>query len=106
MDNNKKLKIYIGLLITVTILVGVTYAYYRLYKTQTNDNVIGTRSCLDTSFTEDTSEIILTDAFPISDERGLTEDPFTFTLTNNCDSYVNVQITLYSEYRESTSSTY
>ena len=106
MDNNKKVKIYIGLLITVTILVGVTYAYYRLYKTQTNDNVIGTRSCLDTSFTEDTSEIILTDAFPISDERGLTEDPFIFTLTNNCDSYVNVQITLYSEYRTSTSSTY
>ena len=106
MDNNKKLKIYIGLLITVTILVGVTYAYYRLYKTQTNDNVIGTRSCLDTSFTEETSEIILSDAFPISDERGMQGDPFTFTLTNNCDSYVDVQITLYSEYRTSTSSTY
>ena len=106
MDNNKKVKIYIGLLITVTILVGVTYAYYRLYKTQTNDNVIGTRSCLDTSFTEDTSEIILSDAFPIDDSDGLQEDPFSFTLTNNCDSYVDVQITLYSEYRTSTSSTY
>ena len=106
MDNNKKVKIYIGLLITVTILIGVTYAYYRLYKTQTNDNVIGTRSCLDTSFTEDTSEIILSDAFPIDDSDGLQEDPFSFTLTNNCDSYVNVQITLYSEYRTSTSSTY
>ena len=106
MDNNKKVKIYIGLLITVTILIGVTYAYYRLYKTQTNDNVIGTRSCLDTSFTEDTSEIILSDAFPIDDSDGLQEDPFSFTLTNNCDSYVDVQITLYSEYRTSTSSTY
>ncbi len=106
MDNNKKVKIYIGLLITVTILVGVTYAYYRLYKTQTNDNVIGTRSCLDTSFTEDTSEIILSDAFPIDDSDGLQEDPFSFTLTNNCDSYVDVQITLYSEYRESTDSAY
>ena len=106
MDNNKKIKIYIGLLITVTILIGVTYAYYRLYKTQTNDNVIGTRSCLDTSFTEDTSEIILSDAFPIDDSDGLQEDPFSFTLTNNCDSYVDVQITLYSEYRTSTSSTY
>ena len=106
MDNNKKVKIYIGLLITVTILIGVTYAYYRLYKTQTNDNVIGTRSCLDTSFTEDTSEIILSDAFPIDDSAGLQEDPFSFTLTNNCDSYVDVQITLYSEYRTSTSSTY
>ena len=106
MENKTKQKIYVGLLLTVVMVMGLSYAYFFLRKEQTNSNVIGTRSCLDTSFTEDTSEIILTDAFPISDERGLTKDPFTFTLTNNCDSYVDVQITLYSEYRESTDSTY
>ena len=106
MKNKTKQKIYVGLLLTVVMVMGLSYAYFFLRKEQTNSNVIGTRSCLDTSLTEDTSEIILTDAFPISDERGLTKDPFTFTLTNNCDSYVDVQITLYSEYRTSTSSTY
>ena len=106
MENKTKQKIYVGLLLTVVMVMGLSYAYFFLRKEQTNSNVIGTRSCLDTSLTEDTSEIILTDAFPISDERGLTKDPFTFILTNNCDSYVDVQITLYSEYRESTDSTY
>ena len=86
--------------------MGVSYAYFRIYKSQTNDNVIGTRTCLDTTLTENSSEIILTDAFPISDERGLTKDPYTFTLTNNCDSYVEYEIALFSNYRDSTDTQY
>ena len=88
----KKRTILYGLLVTVLVLIGVTYAYYRITKTQTNSNVIGTRTCLNTTLTEETSEIVLSDAFPISDEDGLKQSPFTFTLTNNCDSYVKVTI--------------
>ena len=102
----KKRTILYGLLVTVLVLIGVTYAYYRITKTQTNSNVIGTRTCLDTTLTEETSEIVLSDAFPISDEDGLKQSPFTFTLTNNCDSYVKVTIALVSEYRTSTSTSY
>ena len=102
----KKRTILYGLLVTVLVLIGVTYAYYRITKTQTNSNVIGTRTCLDTTLTEETSEIVLSDAFPISDEDGLKQTPFTFTLTNNCDSYVKVTIALVSEYRTSTSTSY
>ena len=102
----KKRTILYGLLVTVLVLIGVTYAYYRITKTQTNSNVIGTRTCLDTTLTEETSEIVLSDAFPISDEDGLKQSPFTFTLTNNCDSYVKVTIALVSEYRTSTSTAY
>ena len=102
----KKRTILYGLLVTVLVLIGVTYAYYRITKTQTNKNVIGTRTCLDTTLTEETSEIVLSDAFPISDEDGLKQSPFTFTLTNNCDSYVKVTIALVSEYRTSTNTAY
>ena len=102
----KKRTILYGLLVTVLVLIGVTYAYYRIAKTQTNSNVIGTRTCLDTTLTEETSEIVLSDAFPISDEDGLKQSPFTFTLTNNCDSYVKVTIALVSEYRTSTNTAY
>ena len=102
----KKRTILYGLLVTVLVLIGVTYAYYRITKTQTNSNVIGTRTCLNTTLTEETSEIVLSDAFPISDEDGLKQSPFTFTLTNNCDSYVKVTIALVSEYRTSTSTSY
>ena len=110
MDNieneKKKRTILYGLLVTVLVLMGVTYAYYRISKTQTNSNVIGTRTCLDTTLTEETSEIVLSDAFPISDDDGMKQSPFTFTLTNNCDSYVKVTIALVSEYRTSTDTSY
>lgn len=67
----KKLKIYYALLITVVCLLGVTYAWFRLYLSQSANNTIATRTCFSTSLTEDTSKIALTDAFPISDEDGL-----------------------------------
>ena len=102
----KKRTILYGLLVTVLVLIGVTYAYYRITKTQTNSNVIGIRTCLDTTLTEETSEIVLSDAFPISDEDGLKQSPFTFTLTNNCDSYIKITIALVSEYRTSTNTAY
>ena len=102
----KKRTILYGLLVTVLVFMSVTYAYYRLTKTQTNKNIIATRTCLDTSLTEETSEIVLTDAFPISDEDGLKQTPFTFTLKNNCDSYVKVNIMLVSDYRTSDDTAY
>ena len=103
MKDNKKLKIYISILITIIIIAGVSYAYFFLRKEQTNENIIGTRTCLNSSLTEQTTEISLTDAFPISDEDGLKQTPFTFSVTNNCDTYVKLTITLENENRESTS---
>ena len=106
MEDKMKIKIYYGLLITLVVFMGVSYAWFRLKLTQTNSNVIGTRTCLDASLTEDTSKITLSDAFPISDEDGLKQTPFTFTLKNNCDSYVKVYITIDSKYRTSTDAAY
>ena len=103
MKDNKKLKIYISLFVVVLIIIGVSYAYFMLRKEQTNDNVIGTRTCLDTTLNEQTSRILLEDAIPISDKDGLNQTPFTFSVTNNCDSYVKLTITIENENRESTS---
>ena len=103
MKDNKKLKIYISLFITIIIVIGISYAYFFLRKEQTNDNVIGTRTCLDTTLNEQTSRILLEDAIPISDKDGLNQTPFTFSVTNNCDSYVKLTITIENENRESTS---
>ena len=106
MEDKKKIKIYYGLLITLVVFMGVSYAWFRMRLTQTNSNVIGTRTCLDASLTEKTSKITLSDAFPISDEDGFKQTPFTFTLKNNCDSYVKVYITIDSKYRTSTDAAY
>ena len=83
-DNKKKrLKLYYGLLITVLCIIGVSFAWLRLYLSQTENNTIASRTCFNTTLTEDTSKISLTDAFPISDEDGLKQTPFTFTIKNN-----------------------
>ena len=106
-DNKKKrLKLYYGLLITVLCIIGVSFAWFRLYLSQNENNTLASRTCFNTTLTEDTSKISLTDAFPITDEDGLKQTPFTFTIKNNCNSYVKVYITIDSTYRESTNTSY
>lgn len=105
-NKRKRLKLYYGLLITVVCIIGVSFSWFRLYLSQSEDNTLASRTCFSTTLTENTSKIALTDAFPISDEEGIKQTPFTFTLKNNCDSYVKVYITIKSTYRESTSTAY
>ena len=106
-DNKKKrLKLYYGLLITVLCIIGVSFAWFRLYLSQNEINTLASRTCFNTTLTEDTSKISLTDAFPITDEDGLKQTPFTFTIKNNCNSYVKLYITIDSTYRESTNTSY
>ena len=105
-NKKKKLKLYYGLLVTVLCIIGVSFAWFRLYLSQTENNTIASRTCFNTTLTEDTSKISLTDAFPITDEDGLKQTPFTFTIKNNCNSYVKVYITIDSTYRESTNTSY
>ncbi len=102
----KKLSLYYGLLVTVICIIGVSFAWFRLYLSQTENNTIASRTCFNTTLTEDTSKISLTDAFPIIDEDGLKQTPFTFTIKNNCNSYVKLYITIDSTYRESTNTSY
>lgn len=104
--NKRLLVVYSSLLAIVVTVIGITYAYFRLFKTQKNQNEITTRNCLDTSLTENSAEVNITDAFPISDNEGMKLTPYTFTVTNNCDSYVKIYITLKSIYKNDSSSTY
>ena len=105
-NNKKKLKFYSALLVTVLCIIGVSYAWFRLYLSQSESNRISARTCFDTTLTEDSAKISLDGAVPESDEKGLTETPFTFTLKNNCTGYIRAYITIDSAYRTSTSTSY
>ncbi len=107
MDNNKKKVIfYSALLVTVLCIIGVSYAWFRLYLSQGESNRISARTCFNTTLTEDSAKISLNGAVPESDEKGVTETPFTFTLKNNCTGYIRAYITIDSAYRTSTSTSY
>ena len=105
-NNKKRLKIYYSLLITVICIIGVSFAWFRLYLRQNDNNTIASRKCLDVSLVEETSKIALTDAYPLTDKAGLKENPFTFTLKNNCNSNTKAYITIDSEYRTGSKKTY
>ena len=102
----RRLTLYYSLLVTIVCIIGVSFAWFRLYLSQKEDNTLASRTCFSTTLTEETSKIELTDAFPITDEKGLKQTPFTFTVKNNCSGYVKMYITIDSTYRTSTSSSY
>ena len=74
----------IAFMMVVTMLVGSSYAYWKVTKYQTKENVIHT-GCFELSFSEETSSINLNNAYPITDDKGLKTTPYTFTLTNTCE---------------------
>ena len=104
-DERKRIA-YSALLLSVLCIIGVSYAWFRLYLSQSENNRIASRTCFSTTLTEKTSKIDLTEAVPESDKNGLMESPFTFTLKNNCTGYIRAYITIDSAYRTSTSTSY
>jgi len=81
-------------LLTLLILVGITYAFWQVAVTQDNPNIITTLACLDTTLTDETAAINFTNEYPISNLAGMARNPYSFTVTNICDNSVNVDVTL------------
>jgi len=106
---NKTMRILIISIIGVAVLFGgISYAYLRSTKVADNPEVVTTLTCLDITFkdtyqdvqgnTTQNGAINLTNVFPIRDEDGLVTTPHSFTVTNNCNTYVIVDINLESLY--------
>ena len=93
---NKKTVITITSIVAVLlVIIGVTYAYWLLTKTQTGHNLLSS-GCLDISLTGEKNDIELQDQFPLSDEDGMKLTPYEFTVTNNCTTSVDYQVNLES----------
>jgi len=100
---NKKTKIaIISIVSLILVTIGLTYAYWLVTKTQTNENVISS-GCLDISLSNEENDITLTNQFPMSDEDGMRLVPYTFTVTNNCNTSVDYQVALEAIGEESAS---
>ena len=105
-NDKKKIRIYFSLLVSVICIIGVSYAFFQLFLKQSDNNTLVSRTCFDTSLTENTEKIVLENAYPVVDSEGLTGTPFTFTLKNNCSSYIRLYITIDSEHRGNLGTTY
>ena len=92
-SQKKKIILGIGVIALLLITIGVSYAYWQFITKQTSVNTIGT-SCLNVTLTDVTSAIKLEDTYPISDEDGMATTPYTFTITNTCDSFISYEVLL------------
>ncbi len=92
--NSKKRNLLIGLGISLIFVLGIgmSYAYWLTTKTQETANAV-TTGCFSTTFT-DQNNINLTNQFPISDTEGASLTPYTFTITNTCQTVANYQVNL------------
>lgn len=73
-------------MILITITIGTSYSYYSISKEQTNPNEL-TTTCFKVDFTEGNSISMNSDgkyAYPMSETKALTKDPYQFTITNTC----------------------
>ncbi len=82
----------VGVLLIISLVVGISYAAWRITLTQTNENTIAT-SCFNISFLEE-NNILLENVYPILDEDGKKLVPYTFTIKNNCEAYATYQVNL------------
>ena len=82
MKDEKKRLLVVAVLLAVIVLIGGTYAWLTLTKTGTKTNIIKAGS-LQLVLDDTTSNgILLENAIPISDTKGLQTDAYTFTLEN------------------------
>ena len=92
LKNNKK-AIIILILLLITLSVGISYAYWSLILQQTGENKIAS-SCLSIELVEESESIRMENAYPILDEEGMQTTPYTFTIRNTCDTFIDYEISL------------
>ena len=83
----------LGGLLGVSLLVGVSYAYYMVSVSQNNKNIVKS-SCLNLEITNEENVIRLEKQIPIMNEEGKNLTPYTFTINNTCNSMMAYSLNL------------
>ena len=91
--NNKFILIFLGILLTLSVLIGISYAYYMVTASQTNKNRLAS-SCISISLTNEKNDITLNNAYPITDSEGKKLTPYQFTITNTCNIFISYNVNL------------
>ena len=89
----KKVLIVLGILLFVSITMGISYASWVFSETQKDFNTLGSK-CFEISMVNESESITINKAYPISDEEGLKEEGYTFTIKNTCNTYAAYEVNL------------
>mgnify|MGYP004566074259 CR=1 FL=1 len=87
--------ISVSLILLMLLGIGVSYSMWILTVSQTGVNTAYSK-CFDLSITNKENNISLENAYPITNAKGKSLTPFTFTITNTCDINASYNINLES----------
>ena len=92
----KKNIMFVGVSICLLILLGIglSYSMWNMRVSQDTNNVISTTDCFDITLVNQSNAIKLDNAYPITDTKGKTLTPFTFSINNVCDTAVAYTVSL------------
>ncbi len=93
MDRKSLVLLSLSLITLILTTSGITYAYLNVGAVQKEENVLST-ACFDVDFNDENSTSINYLGYPMSDNRGLKTTPYTFTITNKCDTSTNYDLVL------------
>ena len=80
----KKINMIVLVVSVILMLIGLSYGYFFIRKNQKNNNVANSE-CFKLEFSNESEAINLSNMYPISDEEGRKQVPYSFTITNTCD---------------------
>ena len=86
----KRMLILCIMLAVVLMITGVSYAVFTSYSSQTDANTLAA-SCMDLEFNGQ-NEINLLNTYLISEGEALEQTPYTFTIKNKCDNYIEYYV--------------
>ena len=86
----KRMLILCIMLAVVLMITGVSYTVFTSYSSQTDANTLAA-SCMDLEFNGQ-NEINLLNTYPISEGEALEQTPYTFTIKNKCDNYIEYYV--------------
>lgn len=92
-DNKRKVIIASSIsIVALLLIVGISYAFWQTTKIQEDTNIIAS-GCFEVSL-EGKNPINLSSAYPMLIEEGMGSQPYTFTITNTCNSDANYVVNL------------
>ena len=89
----KKVLIIVLIALILTVIIGTSYAYWLMTFTQNGVNLVSSE-CFELTFTQESDDISIIDAYPMTDNAGSKLTPFTFKVKNICNYNADFNIDL------------
>ena len=88
-----KFFVFFFIVLLITMSIGISYASWVFSETQKDFNTLGSK-CFELIMVNESKEITLEKAHPITDQEGLELTGYTFTIKNTCNTYATYEVNL------------